>query len=73
MEYESYFIKDFMRRTLKIVRDYEGPYDATLLVNCLLGLLIVSKESLIASIPDTPFEDLAVWGIKRGAFPFTCW
>lgn len=53
-----------MRRTLSIAQEYQGPMDATLLVNCLLGLLVVPKESLIEQIPTDPFESLAEWGIE---------
>jgi hypothetical protein len=41
MENAQQFERDFMRRTLELVRSYRGPYDATDLLNCLLGLLIV--------------------------------
>ncbi|MCY1361158.1 HEPN [compost metagenome] len=53
-----------MSRTLEIVESYDGVYDATLLVNCLLGLIIVPKESLIDSIPEEPFEKISNWGIN---------
>jgi len=43
---------------------YDGPYDATLLINCMLGLLVVPKETLIEKIPAAPFESLADWGIQ---------
>lgn len=64
MEYNPEFAKSFMRRTLEIVEGYQGPYDATLLVNCLLGLLIVPKESLIETVPPDPFDKLSDWGIE---------
>lgn len=64
VEYDSNFPKDFMQRTLSIAQKYEGPNDATLLVNCLLGLLVVPKESLVEKIPLDPFERLADWGIN---------
>lgn len=64
MEYDPNFAKSFMHRTLEITKAYSGPYDATLLINCLLGLLIVPKETLIQKIPAIPFENLADWGIK---------
>lgn len=64
MEYDPDFARSFMRRTLELARGYEGPHDATLLVNCLLGLLIVPKESLIAKIPQVEFEQIAEWGIR---------
>lgn len=64
MEYEPDFARSFMGRTLTLARDYNGPLDATLLINCLLGLLIVPKEALIDKIPMTPFESLQDWGIN---------
>ena len=64
MEYEPEFIRSFMKRTLAIARDYGGPFDATLLINCLLGLLIVPKETLIEKVPQEPFERLSEWGIS---------
>jgi hypothetical protein len=67
VEYEPDFAKSFMRRTLDIARTYNGPYDATLLINCMLGLLVVPKEALIDKIPAAPFESLAEWGIKPGS------
>lgn len=67
MEYDPDFAKSFMRRTLDIASTYAGPYDATLLVNCLLGLLIVPKEALIDKIPAAPFASLADWGICPGS------
>lgn len=67
MEYDSEFAKSFMRRTLAIAQEYSGPNDATLLVNCLLGLLVVPKESLIEKIPQDPFSMLPEWGIRIGS------
>ena len=64
MEYDKEFDRDFMRRTLELVSTYSGPHDATLLLNCLLGLLIVPKESLLDRIPETPLASLAQWGIS---------
>lgn len=53
-----------MERTLSLVTKYDGDLDATLLINCLLGLLIVPKESLIEKIPETEFAFLCEWGIE---------
>ncbi len=64
MEYDHEFDRSFMQRTLVVVREYSGPYDATVLLNCLLGLLIVPKESLLERIPTTPLASLAEWGIS---------
>lgn len=64
MEYEPDFVKSFMSRTLEIATEYSGTHDATLLVNCLLGLLIVPKEILINQIPDYPFKLISNWGIN---------
>lgn len=65
MEYEQEFISSFMQRTLDILNNYDGPHDATLLINCLLGLLVVPKETLIEKIPTEPFESLPNWGISH--------
>lgn len=65
MEYDAEFARSFMERTLTLATDYEGPLDATLLINCLLGLLIVPNEKLlIGKIPMADFESIADWGIS---------
>lgn len=67
MSFNSDFERAFIQRSLILVQEYEGPYDATLLLNCLLGLLIVPKESCLAAIPDTPISQLHSWGIAPKA------
>ena len=62
MEYSNQFELDFMKRTLEIVKDYQGERDATLLINCLLGLLVVPKETLFNKIPKDPITALKNWG-----------
>ncbi len=57
------FERNFMQRTLRILQEYTGPYDATLLLNCLLGLLIVPREALIDQIDREPFTSFNSWGI----------
>ncbi len=64
MKYEEKFELDFMRRTLQLVKMYEGPHDATLLLNCLLGLLIVPRETSLDKIPQDPIEELKNWGVS---------
>ena len=67
MEYEQQFERDFTRRTLDLVKQYKGPYDATLLLNCLLGLLIVPKEASLNRIPRDPLASLHNWGISSSS------
>jgi hypothetical protein len=62
--------KDFAKRTLKIIDQYDrakhpGPenYEVTLLVNCLVGLLILPHERRVEVIPDLGVEKLDEWGI----------
>lgn len=64
MQYENDFHRSFMKRTQKNLDDYQGEYEATQLINSLLGLLIVPKERLFDLIPDTPLDKLnfAEWG-----------
>jgi HEPN pEK499 p136 len=64
MSFNSDFDRAFMERSLELVKQYRGPYDATLLLNCLLGLLIVPKEACIHAIPKDPISNLRSWGIS---------
>jgi hypothetical protein len=64
MEYEPDFARSFMQRTLTLATEYQGPLDATLLVNCLLGLLVVPKESLLEKIPKVAFSEIRDRGIS---------
>lgn len=65
MEYNREdFSRDFVTRTLTIVKEYEGEYDASILLNCLLGLLIVPKEKWLDRIPSDPIEKLSEWGVN---------
>ena len=57
------FEKDFMKRTLKIVNQYSGSFEATLLMNCLLGLVVIPKERLLSYIPDDSIDQMQEWGI----------
>lgn len=69
MEYEI-FERDFIVRTLKIIRQYEKyvpvseQFEVTLLINCLLGLLVLPKERCYVDIPDVPIEELEGWGLR---------
>lgn len=45
------------------MKDYKGPFDATLLLNCLLGLLVVPKESCLLEIPQDSSSEFMKWGI----------
>nr|WP_319565535.1 HEPN family nuclease [uncultured Rhodoferax sp.] len=64
MEYESDFHRCFMERTQENLKNYQGNYEATQLINSLLGLLIVPKEKLFEKIPTTPLNELppSEWG-----------
>jgi len=67
VEYDEEIERDFMTRTLSLIQEYDGPYDATLLVNCLLGLLIVPNASMLEKIPSIPFDCLEEWGVKQSS------
>jgi len=64
MEYPDEFEKEFTQRTLSIVRQYQGAFDATLLINCLVGLLIIPKERSLNRIPEIPITQLGEWGVS---------
>jgi len=63
MSYLSDFERSFSEHTLAVVEEYKGKYDATLLINCLLGLLVLPQETMLKAIPETPLSDLHEWGI----------
>lgn len=67
MSYNSDFEHAFIERSLALVQEYRGPFDATLLLNCLLGLLVVPKESCLAEIPLVHIAELEKWGIQPSA------
>lgn len=67
MSYNSDFERAFIERSLALVQEYKGPFDATLLLNCLVGLLVVPKEACLASIPQVPIAELSDWGIDPKA------
>lgn len=43
-KYASPFVKDFMSRTNSVIQEYSGEYDATILLNCLLGMVVIPFE-----------------------------
>ena len=43
-EYASPFVKSFISRTNHAIQNYDGNYDATILLNGLLGMLIIPFE-----------------------------
>lgn len=51
-EYCKPIEKSFVCRTNKLIQEYNGRYDATLLLNCLLGLLVVPFEKYNAHCKD---------------------
>jgi hypothetical protein len=71
VSYLSNFERSFSEHTLIIVNEYSGQYDATLLINCLLGLLVVPKETVLNAIPETPLSELASWGIEPASIKAT--
>ena len=64
MSYLNDFEHSFVDHTLKVLQAYQGEYEATILVNCLLGLLVVPKESFLKAIPEEPLSALGQWGIE---------
>ena len=64
MEYNlQQFERDFMARTQRIMDQYSGQYEASFLLNCTLGLLIVPRERLLSAIPPNPIDELEKWGV----------
>lgn len=71
MEYED-VVRDFSERTKKNLEAIQHlrtqgaeVYEATQLINSMLGLLVFPREEFVNRIPQAPFEDLA-----RAAWPW---
>ena len=64
MSYLNKFEHSFMQHTLEIVRAYDGQFNASVLINCLLGLLVVPMELSLSAIPLDPLSELSLWGIN---------
>lgn len=66
MEYKPDFEHDFMTRTRQIVDEYDGLYEATLQINCLVGLLMLPKERNFfnRNLPKVRLEDFPLWGVS---------
>ena len=47
---EDYFVKDFYKRTLRLISATQSEYDVALLINSMVGLLVVPKEKYFHSI-----------------------
>lgn len=70
--YEN-FERDFIERTLQLIEQYDHhvmpnvpdneQYEVTLLLNCLLGLLVLPRQSLFAQVPAIPVNQLQAWGL----------
>jgi HEPN pEK499 p136 len=65
MSYLSNFERSFSEHTLQLVQNYDGKFPATLMVNCLLGLLVVPRETALKSIPEEPLTEIENWGVSR--------
>ncbi len=56
---------ELIKRTLQVVKSYNGEYDATILANCSLGLLFIAKEKYGEALSKARSEDiLKKWGIN---------
>ena len=63
MSFNSDFEIEFIKRTKEMLNDYNGEYEVSIFLNCLLGLLIVPKEQCFISFPETSLD--GSWGIKE--------
>jgi hypothetical protein len=65
VSYNSNFQKDFIKRSLVLIKNYKGSYDATILINCLVGLLIVPNECYKKAKLTIPITEIGLWGIPK--------
>ena len=72
MEYDR-IETDFVLRTKKLIEQYEGDYEVTLLINCCIGLLVLPREKHINSIPDILISESGkTWGLSRNSITTDC-
>src|SRR4051812_15156013 len=71
MSYGKNLTKTFIFRSSQILAGYHGEYDATLLVNCLTGMLVVPREKLFKLIPESAVD--VGWGINPHQIRFGTW
>ncbi len=57
------FDQKFVRRVQKLVRGYKGPYQATNLINAVMGLLVVSGDAFLKRVPEVSVTNLRGWGL----------
>jgi hypothetical protein len=56
--------QDFVMRTRELVDNYNNPdREFTHLLNCLMGLVIVPKETMLAALPASPISAIQ-WGLE---------
>ena len=61
----------FIERTKKIVCDYEGEYDVSLIINACVGLLFVAKEKHHGMLSKAKSEKtLTKWGLNPSYIQF---
>ena len=66
---KEYFVKDFYKRTLKLLNGTQSEYDVALLINSMVGLLVVPKERYFHSIQVADkFVDKELLNSIRSAF-----
>ena len=63
MDSSDRFEIDFISSTRDMMVQYPRPYDPTLLLNCSVGLLILSRERMFDRIPTCPLRE---WGVRPG-------
>ena len=63
MDFQNRFEVDLITSTRDMMVQYPRPYDPTMLLNCSVGLLILSRERMFERIPTCPLKE---WGIRPG-------
>lgn len=73
MEYDDKIEHEFVDRTLKLIKDYTGEYEVTLLINCCLGLIVLPKEKHFNSIPTEKIPPKRkLWGLSQENISVDC-
>lgn len=72
MDYDQ-IERDFVTRTLELLKNYTGDFEVTLLINCCLGLIVLPKEKHYNSIPETEIPLAgSLWGLSQQNVTVDC-
>ena len=62
---EKGFLKEFANRSKVLLDNYQGDYDATMLVISLLGLIVIPRERFCGNLPDDAISNTTLLALQE--------